>query len=375
MVLNKKPRKTLELKENNVMKLSKTFLGIALSISSASVLVGAGVVINANSENIKSASATGSTGYVFIDISSAPASFEDSVYCHNWGVESTEYPGTKMTLLQDNIYYCALKNSGNTGIKFNNGSGTATGDLGFNPTTYGRLFYLNAEGTNGNWDDKTTARMDYIYEEGGPAPSSSSVRLFINNSDCGNWNSGEKKPITVIRCWGSASYVDCVDGALYPVKWFQNTGTGASELWYGYADVPADITGWKVHRANPDYLRHFWNDGPEGNVTGSFGARIWKMQESDWSWSWSATTSDENVGEVFMTKIFEAYTTCSNSSKNGWNAYPSLNANFFENATDDALDEEMYSLGGKVAFKASEHIAGMFAGYDSGTRHNATIVE
>ena len=67
------------------MKLSKTFLGIALSISSASVLVGAGVVINANSENIKSASATGSTGYVFIDISSAPASFEDSVYCHNWG--------------------------------------------------------------------------------------------------------------------------------------------------------------------------------------------------------------------------------------------------------------------------------------------------
>ncbi|MBQ7999969.1 MAG: starch-binding protein [Ruminococcus sp.] len=61
--------------------------------------------------------------------------FKDSanwgnVYCHSWGSDGsgTNWPGTQMESLGNGIYRIKLP-QGHTGVVFNNGSGTQTGDL------------------------------------------------------------------------------------------------------------------------------------------------------------------------------------------------------------------------------------------------------
>lgn len=329
------------------MKGLKTILGIALATTGFAGSVAFGITGNVSSKAKVAEAAGSSSGYVFVDISGT-SSYSDGIYCHNWGTDGTTWPGTKMTLLQDNIYYCQLKNASNNMLIFNNNNGKQTGDTSINS----KLFYMDSD-TACHADDKSTARMDYTVGTS-TTPSSSTTRLFIHHDNCGNWKTSSTSKI---RCWGSSSYLNCVDAYIYDLSFFENDGTGASGQWYGYVDVPKDITGWQLVRTNSSYAREIWAF-QDGDVTNSFSSRIWRLSEYDWSWSWDTNKGDSNPGGSLMAKIVEAIDTCSSDANNGYGAYSELNSNFYSKATALGKSQTVTSLGGKSA-TVQEHFEGM----------------
>ena len=329
------------------MKSLKTILGICLATAGLGGAIAVGAVSTQSASIEKVDAAGSSSGYVFVDISNT-TSYSGGIYCHNWGTKGTNWPGTKMTLLQDNIYYCELADSSNNLLIFNNGSGVQTGDTSINS----KFFYMDSD-TGCHADDKSTARMDYVVGTS-TTPSSNTTRLFFHHDYCGNWKTDSTSKV---RCWGSSSYVECVDAYLYDLSFFENNGTGASGQWYGYVDVPKDITGWQLVRANSSYGRDLWNF-MNGNVTGSYSSRIWRLKENDWSWSWDTDTGDSKPGASLMSKIVEAIDTCSSDVRNGYGAYSSLNSNFYSKATSLGKSQTVKSLGGKTA-TVQAHFEGM----------------
>lgn len=335
--------------------LTKVLLGITLSTATLGAAVGGAVLSsNHNENNVEVAEAAASDGYVYVDIS-ATSSYTSGVWCHNWGTKGTTWPGTKMTLLQGNIYYCKLADSSNNKVIFNNNNGKQTGNLDFNSSASGRLFYMDSD-TAAHADDKTRDQMDFIVGSSS-TPSSSTTRLFVHHDDCSNWKSNSS--VTRIRCWGSSSYLNVVDGYVYDLSWTDSGGDDASGDWYGYADVPADITGWQLIRTS-SYAREIWNRC-DGNVTGSFSSRIWRLSENGWNFSWNASTGDSASGVNLMKTILAAIDTCSSSAINGYGAYSALNSNFYSTATASAKAATCRSLGGTTDFTVQTHFEKMAA--------------
>ena len=328
----------------------KSILGVAL----ATGVLGAAVFVGAKVEKapVREAEAANSDGYVFVEISAATS--YTNVYCHNWGTSGTTWPGTKMEKLQDNIYYCKLKSPSNNMVIFNNNNGKQTGDLSFNASANGRLFYMDSD-TTAHVDDKTKYRMDYfVGTSTTPASDNSTTRLFIHHDDCSNWKTSSS---TKVRCWGSSKYSNVVDAYVYDLSFFENNGTGASGAWYGYVDVPKDITGWELIRCNKDYWRDIWaNVG--ANVTGSFSSRIWRLQEYGWDFYWNDNKKDSAAGGSLMGKIVEAYNTCLNDAVNGYGAYSELNSNFYTTATSAGKSQLATSLNGHHV-SVQSHFEGM----------------
>ena len=335
--------------------------GLFITILST-MLLGVGVFagVSSVSENapVEKAEAYSKYDYdVFVDIKNS--GYGDTVYCYNWGADATTWPGVIMTKVEGTIYGCNLKNSGNTLCIFNNGSGTKTGDL---TVSKNQIFVMDS-GTNGGWQP-----IDHIFSKTDYSASLSTMRLFINNSDAGSWQDSSQ---TCIRAWGSSNY--SFDGAIYELNWFQNTGTGASQKWYGYADLPLDIHGWELVRCSGSNIRRVWNEGPKHEIiTADETSRVYILSEYGQSWSWSSTKSDSAVGESFAAKILEAYSTCHSGTFNGYGAYTQLNTNFFSHLTTAARNSTCTSLAGKSA-RVSEHVAGMAASY-GGTRATSDAI-
>ena len=91
-----------------------------------------------------------------------------TVYCHSWSDSSgTTWPGTQMTNLGNGVYSIDIDSS-HTGVVFNNGSGTQTGDLTPN---FGQIFdngtnsWSAYDGGNGggNSGGDVVVSGDYVY--------------------------------------------------------------------------------------------------------------------------------------------------------------------------------------------------------------------
>lgn len=322
----------------------KTAIAVALSIGG----LGTAVTLSAVAASPKEEQVARAATYeydVYVDIQGAHSDYDaGDVYCHNWdGGSGTTWPGTKMTQVEGSLYGVNI-NSGNKKCIFNAGQGKSqTSDL---DVTNHKVYLLN---TN-EWTD-----IHHYIDGSDQSPSNSTTRVFINNSDLGNWNSSGAQ--TMVRAWGSSSY--SFDAAIYNLNWFENSGTGASGKWYGYADIPADVSGWQVVRINPNCYRRIWNFGPNGDVSSGGSARIYDLDENGWDFYWNGNTSDSGVGETFAAKIFEAYNTCSSSDLNGYGAYSSLKANFFDYLTNNAKTSSCKSLGSGINFTVNEHVSGM----------------
>ena len=341
------------------MKFVKTIFVTAMT-----ALVGVGVFTGAMNKSQKAeepvaVEAAGvSFQRIYVNISNATSKYSN-VYCHNWSNDGgsdyngTTWPGTKMTRVgSTNFYYVDLKkhtfdDKYNNKCIFNNGSGTQTGNLDVN-----KYYELDSAGTGGEW---SSSFDDYHVATSNP--SSQTMRIFVNNSDLTNWSSNDAE--TRIRCWGGNTISSPYEGAIYDLKWFQNNGTGASGTWYGFADIPTNITGWAIVRCNPTYKRVIWNYGPtHESVSGAEAARIYKIKENGWNFYLDSNTGDSAVGPAFATTILQAYDTCSSSLLNGYNAYDSLNSNFFSKLTSAARTTSCASLNGTTKTVA-EHVMGM----------------
>ena len=328
------------------MKGLKTILGISLATIGLSGAIAVGVVTNTQANKAEIAQAATYDYDVYVDIQGADNDYQTAVYCHNWGVEGTTWPGTPMTQVEGTLYGVNLKDSGNTNCKFDAGQDKAqTGDLTVNKH---KVYLLN---TN-EWVD-----INHFIDNESQGASTATTRVFVNNSFAGNWTSGESK--TMIRAWGSASYD--FDGAIYDLTWIHNDETDASGRYYGYADIPVDVTSWQLVRINPNVYRRIWDYGPTGSVASGGSARIYQLQEEGWNFSWNETTGDSAVGTKFAKAIIEAYSTCSDSGLNGYGAYTNLNNNFFKQLLDSAKSVEWKSLGGNAGFTIEENIEGMKA--------------
>lgn len=344
------------------MKLGTIISALALSISMA---VGVGVAVSTSVSSNEAIPVTAYHGQprkrIYVDITNAPNSFNGSVYCHNWqndggtDYNATGWPGTKMTQVgSSKLYYCDLNklsfnDNYNEYCIFNNGSGTQTGNL----SVVGGLFNLNSAGTDGTW----TSNVDKHYTSAHQTPSSNTMRLFVNNSNVSNWNS--EGAVTAIRCWGSSSFESPYEGATYDLQWFGNEESGASGKWYGYADVPTDISGWAICRCSGSGWGYVWNEGPkQESVAASSAARLYILKEYNWDFSLDSTTSDSAVGPSMACKILEAYDTCSSSNLNGYGAYSALYSNFFSHLTSSAETQPCTSLNGK-SMAVSAHVNGM----------------
>ncbi len=338
------------------MKGLKAVLGIALSVSGLGTAVALGTVSVAPTNEIAQVEAATYAYDVYVDIQGAHSDYDaGNVYCHNWdGGTGTTWPGTKMTQVEGTLYGVNI-NANNKKCIFNAGDGkNQTANLTINSH---KVYLLNTS----EWTD-----INHYRDTSSQTPSANTTRVFINNSNVGtNWNSSSAQ--TMIRAWGSASY--SFDATIYQLNWFQNDGTGASGKWYGYADIPSDVTGWQAVRINPNVYRRIWNYGPEGSVASGGSARVYQLKESGWNFSWDTTTSDSAVGASFGERIIAAYSTCSNSGLNGYGAYTQLNSNFFSHLTNDAKSHSCKSLGGIANYTIQQHVDGManLSGHGSGS--------
>lgn len=293
---------------------------------------------------------------IYVDIKSC-SDYTD-VYCHNWGNKDTSWPGTKMTQIKGTLYGVNLNSSSNNGCLFHNNKGKQTADLTVNK---GQVFVMKSD-TTGQWQT-----LDEIVSESNP--SNETMRIFVNNSDLSNWNSSGAE--THLRVWGTDAYE--TGSAIFDLNqsWFENKGTDASGIWYAYADVPTDIDGFQFVRCPSTNNRLIWNYTSAIDVINASSiARIYKIKEDGWDFNFEDKTGDEKTGPVLLSKVLEAYDTCSSSELNGAGAVNSIKENFYNNSTEEAKNTVIKSLNGVASkYTAKQHIEGMesFVSYSSKT--------
>ena len=151
-----------------------------------------------------------------------------TVYCHSWSDSSgTIWPGTQMTNLGNGVYSIDIDSS-HTGVVFNNGSGTQTGDLTPN---FGQIFdngtnsWSAYDGGNGggNSGGDVVVSGDYVY--------------FTDNAGwgtvyCHTWNTvggTTTWPGVQMENTGGNQYRVMVDGSHTMVKFNNGNGVEGSE--------------------------------------------------------------------------------------------------------------------------------------------------
>ena len=228
---------------------------------------------------------------------------------------------------------------------------------------------LMTDATMGAWNGWTTetsgvwfnALQDYsVYKTSDYSPSSSTGRVFFNNSGT-HWADNSTYKGCAVYAWGGdASPKKWTSGSavysatVYHLTWF-NDDNGMS---YGYADIPLNATGYKFVRTtvadeyttglgyfsdnsfNIDSFAYVRFGLTSGNTINSGGAK------------------DDVAGANLMEKVIEAYDTCSSSALNGYGAYNALNTNFYSHATAAALSTTHNSLNGNTT-TIEAHFEGM----------------
>lgn len=210
------------------------------------------------------------------------------------------------------------------------------------PSTYNNKLYYN-----GNWvtsfkEVKKTTTL-----------TSSTGRVFFNNSGT-HWGNGT----CAVYAWGgdASQTIDSnitMEGTFYHFNWFEDS----NDIWYGYADIPTNITGYKIAKLNSDaYVTSLSYDSDNAFTPDSFACV--KYGQSNGNYISEGGAKDDVADTALMTAVINAYNTCSDSVLNGYGAYSALNTNFYSHATDAAKSAIATSLGGKSA-TIQAHFEGM----------------
>lgn len=222
-----------------------------------------------------------------------------------------------------------------------------------------------------NWNDWTTdtsgvwfnALQDYsVYKTSDYSPSSSTGRVFFNNSGT-HWADNSTYKGCAVYAWGGdASPKKWTTGSavysatVYHLTWF-NDDNGMA---YGYADIPLNATGYKFVRTTiaDEYTTGLGYFSDTSFIIDSFAyVRFGKASGNAIS---SGGAKSDVAGANLMKKVIEAYDTCSSSVLNGYGAYDSLNTNFYSHATAAAKSATQKSLNGSTT-TIQNHFLGMSA--------------
>jgi|GEM_PF-2658800 len=198
------------------------------------------------------------------------------------------------------------------------------------------------------------------------SPSSSTGRVFFHNSGT-HWANGGA---CAVYAWGgsASSKIDnkiTIEGTFYHFSWFEDdNGT-----YYGVADVPTDVTGYKIAKLNNDsYVTSLSYDSDNTFTMDSVG--YVRYAPTDGNWISTGGAKDGVAGSVLMQKVIEAYDTCSNSVLNGYGAYDALNDSFYSHATSSAKSTVHASMSGE-AKSIQTHFEAMAARKAGGSYYGA----
>ena len=199
--------------------------------------------------------------------------------------------------------------------------------------------------SNGVWF--TQVKQNAVYKTTDQKASSSTGRVFFYNSGT-HWASAAG---CAVYAWGGSASPKIwsnqtinSDATIYNLNWFTDDN-GES---YGYADIPTDITGYKFCTIT-DVNKYFTSIGYYSDtqfIADSFAYVRYGLPDGN-AISTGGAHSDVAGGNL-MTKVIEAYDTCSDSVLNGYGAYSALNTNFYSHATAAALSTSAKSLGGST---------------------------
>ena len=211
---------------------------------------------------------------------------------------------------------------------------------------------------SGIWFNGT---QDYsVYKTSDYSPSSSTGRVFFNNSGTHWANNSTYKGCAVYAWGGDASPKKWTTGnavysaTVYHLTWF-NDDNGMS---YGYADIPLNATGYKFVRTTIDNeyttLLGYFSD--TSFIIDSFA--YVRFGQTSGNAITSGGAKNDVAGANLMKKVIEAYDTCSSSVLNGYGAYNALNTNFYSHATAAAKSATHSSLNGNET-SIQAHFEGM----------------
>ena len=217
--------------------------------------------------------------------------------------------------------------------------------------------------SNGVWF--TSVKQNAVYKTTDQRASSSTGRVFFYNSGT-HWASAAG---CAVYAWGGSASpkiwsnqtIDA-EATIYNLNWFTDDN-GES---YGYADIPTDITGYKFCTIS-DVNAYFTSIGYYSDnefIADSFAYVRYGLAEGNNINTGGA--KNDVAGANLMTKVIEAYNTCSNSVLNGYGAYSALNTNFYSHATAAALSTSAKSLNGNTT-TIQTHFEGMASRSASGT--------
>ena len=361
--------------------LSKLVLGIALSTATLGAAVGGAVLTNniVKEAEVAEAANTGSAGDVIFFTPSdhwaeASATFKLQWYKNSSYVGSTfmtKYTGTNKISGRDTYY----------------ASPTAAFDAvqicRFNPEKTSQWNYSNNSSVSGtkkwlfmsktcNWDNTWAAgdssgttwknNLDVIKASSDQSPSSSTTRFFVNNSN------SHFNPVA-IRAWGGSAAGTITgsvvsDGTIYLFTFFEDINS----VWYGYADIPTNVTGFKIINCGSNDYNAYDNYYSDDEFTVSGNANCVFYCPSGGNKVTTGGAKDDAAGPELMKHVLEAVDTCSNNSYNGYNAYENLNNYYYSHATAAAKSTSCTSMSGsKTALTKTvqEHFEGMSRRPDS----------
>ena len=180
------------------------------------------------------------------------------------------------------------------------------------------------------------------------------TRVFVHNSNAGQWQSGGAK--TAVRTWNQEGAV-----TVYDTNWV-NAGTEEAPAWVGYADIPLnDLSGLQFVRVDPADLTKNWGYAPDLVMTGAWSSTIRSIKEYDWTWTYEELNLSY-ISPEFASILLEGYSVCLPSEVNGFLAYPTLEQNFFSKMNDAALnaplsDEYSYSDYASNGYSYGENVS------------------
>lgn len=355
------------------MKSLKTILGIALSVGglgTAATVTGVSIAQadRAVIDSVVEAANTGSKGDVIYFTPSdhwaeANATFKLQWYKNNNYIGSSfmnEITGNHLSTSRTS-YYATV------GDAFD-----AVQILRFNPEKTTQWNYSNNSSVSGenrwlvmtktcNWNDTWKAgdssgtywsSVDCAKLGSDQTASSSTTRVFVNNQN------SHFDPVG-IRAWGGDASQTIggakSDATIYHLNWFEDINS----VWYGYAEIPTNVTGFKIIKLSEDTydgIPSYYQNGDE-ITPASLSNRIIYCPENGNDISFGGA-KDNAAGPSLMSKLLEAIDTCSSSSINGYGAYSNLNNYYYSHATAEAKATNCASLGGNN-YTVQEHFEGM----------------
>lgn len=207
--------------------------------------------------------------------------------------------------------------------------------------------------TSGSWYDPST--LTQIEKTTDQSPTSSTARVIFNNTgthwvgDCAVYAWGGSASPTLFESYTAPA-------TIYNFAWITDND-GTYNYSYGYADVPTDVTGYKIVKlsAADDYEASvsYYSDN---EFTMDSVAYI-RFGNSNGNYISSGGVKDDVCGSNLLQIVYAAYDTCSSSVLNGYGAASALTTNIYSHAVSGATSATVTSLNGSSGTIAAHHSA------------------